>query len=252
MLSQEEKIYGTDYTPEQVVDQALTNKVQGISFTYTEPTIFYEFAYDTSKIARQKGLYNCFVTNGYTSPEAIKKISKYLDAAVVDFKGSGNAKFYREFSQVPQVKPIFDALLAYKKNKVFLEVTNLLIPKIGDNMADIKKLCSWIVDNLGPEIPFHFISFFPSYELDLPPTPVETLEKAHEIAKKAGLQYVYLGNVFGHKYESTYCPSCGALVIQRIGIDVTRFLLGKDCKCLKCGKKILLGGQRWVSASLWQ
>lgn len=251
-ISQEQEITGVSYTPEEVVKEALAHKCQGMSYTYTEPAIFAEFAYDTSKMARKKGLYNCWVTNGYTTPEAIKEVSKYLDAVVVDFKGSANPKFYKEFSQVPDVQPIFDALLAYKKNKMFLEVTDLLIPKIGDNLDDIKKLCRWVVENLGEETPMHFISFFPSYKLDLPATSTEALEKAYIIAKKQGLRYVYLGNVPGHKYESTYCPECGNLLIERKGILITRFLLKRDLKCPKCNEIIPIAGKDWIPKELWK
>lgn len=235
-ISQESDIIGENYTPKQVVELALRQGAQGISYTYTEPTIFYEFAYDTAKIAKRKNLYNNFVTNGYTAPEPIKKISKYLDAAVVDFKASGNEDFYRRFSSVPDVQPIYDALLTYKKNKIFLEVTNLLVPKYGDNMNDVRNFCKWIVENLGPETPVHFIRFFSSYKLHLPQTDIRVLEKAHDIAIEEGLKYVYLGNV-SHKYENTYCPACGTMLIERHNIYLMKFLLKDGC-CPECGEKI--------------
>jgi len=240
-------VIGENYTSEQLIDLAKKYNVQGFSYTYVEPTIFYEFSYDTAKLAKKNGLYNMFVTNGYTSPEAIKQISKYLDAAVVDFKGSANTKFYNEFSSVPSVDPIFDALLAYKKNKVYIEITDLIVPKLGDNMEDVKKLCKWIADNLGDKTPFHLIQFFPTHKLtDLPRTPIKTMEKAYEIAKKEGLKYVYLGNVHNHKLENTYCYNCGNLVIERTILGVKKFLLKKDFKCPKCGEEIPIFGKRWV------
>jgi pyruvate formate lyase activating enzyme len=245
-------VIGEDFTPEQVIEIAKTHNVQGFSYTYTEPTIFYEFAYDTSKLAKKQGFYNMFVTNGYTTPEAIKEISKYLDAVTLDFKGSANPDFYKRFSLVPKVEPIFDALSVYKKNKVYIEITDLIIPKIGDNLEDVKKLCEWIVNNLGEETPFHILQFFPTYKLlDLPRTPVETLEKAYEIAKKEGLKYVYLGNVHSHHLENTYCSNCGNLVIERTIMGVTRFLLKKDLKCPNCGDKIPIFGVKWISQNLW-
>jgi len=245
-------INGEEYTPKDIVDLAESYKCQGISYTYTEPTVQFEFAYDAAKLASKKGLYNMFVTNGYTRPEAIKEISRYLDAVTVDFKGSANPNFYKKFSQVPKVQPIFDALLAYKGNKVYIEVTDLLIPKIGDNLEDFKKLCKWIVDNLGNETPFHILQFFPTHELsDLPRTPLETLEKAYGIAKKEGMRYVYLGNV-SHKTESTYCPSCGNLVIERTIMGVTGFFLKKDLKCPRCGNKIPIHGTKWIPKNLWK
>lgn len=236
-ISQEwSEIYGQDFTPKQIVELAREQGVQGISYTYTEPTIQYEFAYDTAKLARKAELYNTFVTNGYTMPEPIKKISSFLDGAVVDFKASGNEKFYQKFSAVPKVQPIYDALLAYKESGIFVEVTDLLVPKYGENMEDVRKLCAWIANNLGPETPMHFIRFFSSYKLSLPQTDVAILEKAHSIAKEEGLKYVYLGNI-SHKYENTFCPACGTLLIERHNIFMTGSLL-KNGSCPKCGGKI--------------
>jgi pyruvate formate lyase activating enzyme len=252
-ISQEwTEITGKEFTPNAVVDLANSYKCQGISYTYTEPTVQFEFAYDIAKIASKKGLYNMFVTNGYTKTEAIKEISKYLDAATVDFKGSANPEFYKKFSLVPKVEPIFDALLAYKENKVYIEITDLIIPKIGDNLEDVKKLCKWIVDNLGEETPFHILQFFPTYKLlDLPRTPLETLEKAYDVAKKEGLKYVYLGNV-GHRLENTYCPKCGSLAIERTILGITKFLLKRGLKCFKCENKIPIFGVKWVPENLWK
>jgi len=248
-----EEIIGEEYTSKAVVDLAKSYNCEGISYTYTEPTVQLEFAYDTAKIASEKGLYNMFVTNGYTTPEAIKEISKYLDAVTLDFKGSANPEFYKKFSLVPKVEPIFDALLAYKQNKVYIEVTDLLIPKVGDNLDDLKKLCKWILDNLGDETPFHILQFFPTFKmLDLPRTPVGTLEKAYEIAKKEGLKYVYVGNVHGHEKENTYCPNCDTLAIERTIFGVSKFSLKKDLKCLKCGNKIPIFGTKWIPEKLWK
>jgi pyruvate formate lyase activating enzyme len=246
------EVTGEEFTPEAVVELAKNQNCEGISYTYTEPTVQLEFAYETAKIASEKGLYNMFVTNGYTTPKAIKKISKYLDAATVDFKGSANPEFYKKFSLVPRVEPIFDALLAYKKNKVYVEITDLLIPKVGDNLDDFKKLCKWVVDNLGDETPLHILQFFPTFKmLDLPRTPLTTLEKAYDIAKKEGLKYVYLGNV-SHRKENTYCPNCGTLAIERTILGVNKFSLKKDLKCLKCGNKIPIFGSKWIPKKLWK
>ena len=251
-ISQEAPISGENYSPEQIVKIAKKQGVQGISYTYVEPTIFYEFAYDTAKLASEQGLYNTFVTNGYTKPEAIKKISKYLDAATVDFKGSANPDFYRKFSQIPRVEPVFDALLAYKKNNVYLEITNLIVPEFGDSLEDLRKLCKWVVENLGNETPFHILQFFPTHRMtDVPRTPVEKLENAYKTAKEEGLKYVYLGNVHGHKYENTYCPKCGELVIERTIMGVKKFLLKRDLKCTHCGEKIPIHGVKWVPKELW-
>ena len=234
-------VEGEQWTPEKVVREAKVAGCQGVCYTYVEPTMFYEFASDCAKLATKAGLFNCWVTNGYTSSEAIKKISKNLDAAVIDFKSSGNPQAYAELSSVPDVQPIYDALLAYKKNKVFIEVTNLLVPQHGESMVDLKKLCRWMVDNLGPETPFHLIRFFPSYKLQLPSPDIKLLEKAYEIAKKEGLKYVYIGNAAGHKYESTYCPSCNKLLIERHGMMLKKNHLTKQSACPDCGTKVPIG-----------
>ncbi|MFH1229627.1 MAG: AmmeMemoRadiSam system radical SAM enzyme [Candidatus Aenigmatarchaeota archaeon] len=247
-----QKISGEKFTPEDIVGLAKNYNCQGISYTYTEPTVQFEFAYETAKLASKNGLYNMFVTNGFTTPKAIKRISKYLDAVTVDFKGSANPEFYKKFSSVPTVKPIFDALLAYKENKIYFEITDLLVPKFGDDLEDFRKLCKWIVENLGEATPMHVLQFFPTFKmLNLPRTPIETLEKAYEIGKKEGLKYVYLGNV-SHKYGNTYCHNCGTLAVERSIMGVTKFNLKKDLKCQKCGIKIPIFGTEWVPEGLWK
>ncbi|MCD6371502.1 MAG: AmmeMemoRadiSam system radical SAM enzyme [Candidatus Aenigmarchaeota archaeon] len=233
------EIVGEEYTPQQVINLALSYKCKSISYTYTEPTIFFEFAYEVSKLAVKEGLANTFVTNGYMTPEAIKRISKYLHAATVDFKGNGNLEFYRKYSSVPSIQPIFDSLIEMKKRKIFIEITNLVIPKIGDSEEEFKKLVKWIVDNLGEEIPFHILRFFPHYKLsNLEPTPIKKLERLWKIAKESGLKYVYLGNVPGSNKENTYCPECGNLLIKRAGFYSSVVGLNKKGECRKCGAKI--------------
>ncbi|MEM7820393.1 MAG: AmmeMemoRadiSam system radical SAM enzyme [Candidatus Aenigmatarchaeota archaeon] len=240
------EVEGEEWTPAQVVKSAKEAGCSGLCYTYVEPTMFFEFAADCAALANKAGLYNCWVTNGYTSPEAIKAISRHLDAAVVDFKASGNPKAYAQLSSVTDVQPIYDALLAYKKNKIFIEVTNLLIPQYGESLADMRKLCRWIVDNLGPDTPLHIIRFFPSYKLQLPSPDLKLLESAYEIAYNEGLRFVYLGNIAGHKYESTYCPGCGRLLIERYGIMVKKIDLSKDFRCPACKTKIPIAGTRWI------
>ena len=232
-----QEVVGEEYTPEEIVSLAVERECKTISYTYTEPTIFFEFAYDTSRLAKKKGLKNMFVTNGYMTPEAVEEISKYLDAATVDFKGSANSKFYLEFSSVPKVEPIFECLLEMKKRKIFIEITDLIIPRIGDKEEDFVKLVKWIHENLGSEIPFHILRFFPHYKLTgIPPTPISLMEKFAEKAKEIGMKYVYLGNIPGHELEHTYCPNCGEKLIERVGFFVRSKL--KVNKCPKCGTKI--------------
>ncbi|MGB9895936.1 MAG: AmmeMemoRadiSam system radical SAM enzyme, partial [Thermoproteota archaeon] len=247
-ISQEREIIGNNRTPEEVVDQARKYKATAISYTYTEPTINLEFAYDTSKVANQYGIKNTFVTNGSMSIEAIDLISKYLDAATVDFKGNANKNFYLKRMAVPGVDHIFEGLLALKEKKVHTEITNLVVPKEGDSLEDLKTLVKWVVNNLGPDVPFHVLRFFPNYLMnDVPPTPVETIEKSIKLAKDLGLRYVYAGNLPGHRSENTYCPNCGALLIERNGFFVTKVNLTQDNRCPKCGEKIPIVGEAKVS-----
>ena len=232
------EIVGEEYTPKQIVDLTLKFGCKAISYTYTEPTIFFEFAYDVAKLAVKKKIANTFVTNGYMTPEAIKKIAKYLHAATVDFKGNANLDFYRKFSLVPDIQPIFDSLLEMKKRKIFIEITNLVVPKVGDKEKDLKKLVKWIVDNLGNDIPFHLLRFFPHYKMsNLEPTPIEKLLKLAKITEEEGLNYVYIGNVPGIDKENTYCPKCGNLLIERSGFYSRIVGLDKKGRCNKCGYK---------------
>ncbi len=244
VISQEREIKGRDFPPEEVVKATIKHGCQGISYTYTEPTIFFEYAYDTAKIAHEKGLFNTFVTNGYMTPEAVRTIAPYLDAATVDFKGGGNPEFYKSFSAVPSVEPIYESLKEMKKQGIHIEITNLVVPKMGDSLDDIKKLATWIKDNLGEDTPFHLLRFHPNYQLtELPSTSISTLEKACEVSKEAGLNYVYIGNVPGHRYENTYCPNCGELLIQRFSFDIVKWRLTEDMRCPSCGQKIPIKGK---------
>ncbi|MBN2203378.1 MAG: AmmeMemoRadiSam system radical SAM enzyme [Candidatus Aenigmarchaeota archaeon] len=244
-LSCASNMAGDETSPQAVVEMAKRSNVQGIAYTYNEPTVFFEFALDIAKIAKKHGLYNIFVTNGYTSTKAIDMIAPYLDAATVDFKGSANPEFYKKFCSVPNVQPIFDALLAYKKNSVHVEITNLIVPNVDEDKKDFKKLCEWIVKNMGPKTPFHILRFYPSYKMsDRKETDVKILEECYKMAKEIGLEYVYLGNVSGHKYENTYCHNCGKMVIERTISGVIKFLL-KDNSCPFCKEKLPVNGLKW-------
>ncbi|MEM2900877.1 MAG: radical SAM protein, partial [Thermoplasmata archaeon] len=189
-ISQEKEISGKDFPPENVVKAAVNNGCLGISYTYTEPTIFFEYAYDTAVLAHQAGLFNTFVTNGYITPEAVRKISSYLDAATVDFKGGGDPEFYRKFSSVPSVEPIFESLKEMRTQGIHIEITNLVVPKIGDSIERTKDLAAWITKNLDRNTPFHLLRFQPNYELtDIASTDIRLLERSYEAAKEQGLNY---------------------------------------------------------------
>jgi pyruvate formate lyase activating enzyme len=233
-----------EMAPERVVKEALKTGSHGISYTYTEPTVFYEWAYDTAKLAHEAGLFNTFVTNGYMTTEAVEAISPYLDAVTVDFKGAGDPKFYREIIRVPSVEPIYDCLKALKRLGIHIEVTNLVVPKYGDSGERLRELAKWILDNLGEYTPFHILRFHPSYELiDLPATPQQVIEEGVKIARGVGLRYVYAGNVPGSAGESTFCHSCGELLVARYGFTIFRWRLEAEMSCPKCGVKIPIYGR---------
>ena len=244
MISQDKKIAGKHFPPEEVVKTARENNCQGISYTYTEPTIFFEYAYDTSVLARKIGLFNTFVTNGYMTPEAVKTIAPYLDAATVDFKGGGDPDFYKSYSAVPSVEPIYEALKEMRQNGIHIEITNLVVPKIGDSVDRVRELAAWIMGNLGKDTPLHLLRFHPDYQLTtIATTPIESLEKAYAVAKSEGLNYVYIGNVPGHPSENTYCPNCNELLIKRFSFEITKWNLAKDMRCPVCGQQIPIRGR---------
>ena len=243
-ISQRRRVEGWEVTPELLVKLAKEYDADGFSYTYNEPTIFIEFAADVGKLARKQGLFNTFVTNGYMTPEAIEVVKNFLDAATVDFKGNANKRFLQKYAGVSGAEPIFDTLVDLKKRGVFIEITDLVVPKIGDNLEDARKLARFIVENLGPDTPLHFLRFHPDYLLqDLPFTPVETLESHWKVAKEEGLEYVYIGNVPGHPLENTYCPRCGKAVIKRMGFYITEWNLDSENRCKFCGYKLNIRGR---------
>jgi pyruvate formate lyase activating enzyme len=232
---------GEETSPQRIIEIAKRYGVEGISYTYTEPTVFYEYALNIMKLAKKEGFYNVWVSNGYTNPQPIKNMARYLDAVNVDLKGDD--LFYKKICGGIGIKPVHDALKAYKENNVWVEVTNLIIPGYNDEQSKIAKLSEWVAENLGKETPLHFSAFFPNYKMtNVKPTPKETIEKAVEIAKKKGLKWVYGGNVWGNKYESTWCWNCGTKIIERFGFDVLSFAT----KCKKCGEAVDLKGLKWV------
>ncbi|HUJ84127.1 MAG TPA: AmmeMemoRadiSam system radical SAM enzyme [Candidatus Acidoferrales bacterium] len=248
MISQDKEVAGRLFPPDEVVKSALDSQCQGISFTYTEPTIFMEYAYDTAKLAREAGLFNTFVTNGYMTPEAVRTIAPYLDAATVDFKGGGDPDFYKSVMAVPNVEHIYETLKELKLGGVHIEITNLVVPKIGDSMGKILEMATWIKNYLGADTPFHLLRFHPDYKLTtVPATSIPDMEKAYMTAKHAGLNYVYLGNVTGHASEDTYCPNCNEAIIRRNGFDITQWKLTSDMRCPVCGQAIPIKGKLYRS-----
>jgi len=238
-LSHQRDVKTTEISPELAVEMAKRYKADGISYTYNEPTIFMEYALDTAELAHKNKLFNTFVTNGYMTPEAIDVAAGKIDAMTVDFKGNANTKFAMRYISIISEQPIFSSLLAMKEKHMFIEITDLIVPKVGDSLDDAKILIKWIYDNLGPNTPIHFLRFYPHYKMqDFPPTPVATLERHYRLAKKIGMKYVYVGNVPNNKYENTYCPNCGNLLIERSGLDIINYNITEDKKCPKCGEKV--------------
>jgi len=240
-----------EITPERVVELTKRYDCRGIAYTYIEPAIWFEFCYDTAKLAHKEGLYNVYVTNGYMSLEAWKEIRPYLNAANVDIKAFSD-RFYKEICGIPGgMKPVLDTCEWMVKSGVHLETTYLVVPGENDDAKEIGKFCKWSVEKLGPDTPTHFSRFYPYYKMtDREPTPVKTLETALKIAHDEGLRYVYIGNVPGHAGDSTYCPKCGELLIERYGFDITRYGL-KDKQCPKCGAKINIVGEYKPSKRAW-
>lgn len=235
-----------DLTPEQVVQLAKQRNCAGISNTYSEPTLWTEFAIDVGKLAHREGLTNNYVTNGYITIEALKELQPFLDAANVDVKAFTD-DFYKKICGVPSVRPVLDACEWMVKHGIHLETTYLIIPKENDDPEEIRKFCRWEVEKLGPDVPTHFSRFHPQYKTtDRDSTPVKTLERALEVAKEEGLHYVYIGNVPGHEADNTYCPKCGELLIERQGFSVTGYGL-KDHKCPKCKTVIPVVGEYTLS-----
>jgi pyruvate formate lyase activating enzyme len=243
-ISQRRKIEGVKAEPKDIVAQAEEHGCEGIAYTYNQPTIFMEYARDVGKIARSKKIFNIFVSNGFDTPETVAMMDEFLDCITVDFKGSGETNFVRSYIGIPNADPIFQTLLEIKRRgSVHTEITDLIVPNVGDSPQAAEKLCRWVYDNLGPDTPVHFLRFHPDYKMmDFPHTPLETLEKHHSIGKKAGLNYVYIGNVPGHPAESTYCPGCGQVLVGRYGYEITAYNLDTKNRCTKCGCKTPIVG----------
>jgi len=229
-------IVGDPCTPEDVVAAATRSGCRSVAYTYTEPTIFFEFAHDTAKLAHEEGLLNVFVTNGYMTSEALHMIKPYLDAANVDLKAF-NDDFYKEQCGAKR-KHVMETLQMMKSLGVFVEVTTLLIPGLNDDRKELEELASFVADSLGPDTPWHISRFHPTYKLtDRPPTPAESIHEARTIGLDAGLRYVYSGNLPGDEGENTVCYSCGYPLIERWGYRISKNAI-QDGRCPKCNATI--------------
>lgn len=227
-----------DLPPEQVVATALKTNSEGMCWTYNDPSIWLEYTLACSKLAKEKGLYCCYITNGFASNEHLENIAPYLDAYRVDIKG-GTRDAYRKVSGIAKFEGILENTRRAKFDfGLHVELVTNVTPTINDSEDSLRATARWIRDVMGTETPWHITRFYPYLDLShLPPTPIPTLERAYEIAKAEGLKYVYLGNVPGHEKEDTYCAGCKKLIIKRYGFSVLSNHI-TDGNCKFCGEKI--------------
>ncbi len=224
-------------SPQQAVDLAKEHNIDWIVYTYSEPTVFYEYMLETARKAKQAGLMNGMHSCGYINPEPLKQLLPYMDAVNIDLKGFSE-EFYNKIGLMASIRPVLESLKIIKGSGVWLEITCLIIPGVNDSPDKVREMSKWIVENLGGDVPVHFSRFYPQYKMtNLPPTPVSVLERCAEIAREEGIRYVYIGNVPGHNREDTYCPFCGRLLIDRDGYDIIENNI-ENGKCKFCGKEI--------------
>lgn len=227
-------IAGREASPEEIVEAALRTGSRSIAYTYTEPTVFFEYTYDTARLAQEAGIANVYVTNGYMTLEMLDQIHPYLDAANVDLKAFRKETYRRYIGAAFQ--PVLDSLIAMKRLGIWVEVTTLVIPHINDDPAELKDAAQFIATELGKDTPWHISRFYPGYKMiDHPPTPLTSLQQAQEIGFEDGLHYVYLGNVAGE--SNTYCHKCDTLLIRRHGYWIAQNRV-QDSHCPECGTTV--------------
>ncbi len=237
-LRSRESIPGEELPPEKAVKVALENGCRSISYTYTEPTIFFEYATDTARLARKKGLKNTFVTNGYQTQETIKEMKDLIDAANIDLK-SFSDDFYKKMCGA-RLQPVLDSIRLMHDAGIWVEVTTLVIPHQNDSSEELARLAKFLA-SVDKNIPWHISRFHSDYQMDATEeTPLETMQLAYGIGKKAGLNYVYMGNVLTETGQNTYCPKCGTLAVRRIGYRVEILSVQKNGKCKNCNHSIFL------------
>lgn len=223
-------------SPQQIIQAAKSAGSQSVAFTYNEPTTFFEYMIDVATQAKKENIGAVIVSNGYINEKPQSELLGVLDAYKVDLKGF-TEKFYSSICEA-ELKHVLDSLVRIKKSGVWLEIVNLVIPTLNDSEKEINEMSSWVVKNLGKDVPIHFTRFHPTYKIrNLPPTPISILERAHDLAVANGIRYAYVGNAPGHKWEHTYCPSCGQTLIKRYMYD-TKIVGMKKGKCTKCESAI--------------
>ncbi|MCX8094696.1 MAG: AmmeMemoRadiSam system radical SAM enzyme [Caldisericia bacterium] len=224
-------------TPQDLIKLAKSYNSKGISFTYNEPTIWFEYTLDVFKLAKEEDLYTVYVTNGTITSEGLNIISQYLDAFRVDIKAFYDSSF-KKITNVKGANFILERTIEAKKLGLHIEVITNVIPTVNDSIKEMEELAIWIKENLGPKTPWHITRFYPYMNFShLMPTPIKTLEMIKEIGDKVGLNFVYIGNVFGHPFENTYCPNCKSLVIKRAGFEILEYNVIHG-RCKFCGSDL--------------
>jgi len=235
MVRERHLVMGEEASPEHIVSAAEKSGCHSIAYTYTEPTIFFEYAYDTARLAHEAGLANIYVTNGYMTEEMLETFHPYLDAANVDLKAFRDETYRRYVGA--RLQPVLDTMKVIKRLGIWLEVTTLVIPDINDGDGELKDAADFVTNELGADTPWHISRFFPAYQVtDVPPTPVETLRRGREIGLEAGLRYVYVGNTPGE--ANTVCYKCGHMLIRRSGYRILENHVQSDGRCPNCGTPV--------------
>jgi pyruvate formate lyase activating enzyme len=228
-----EEVSSVRMLPERVVDMAMKAGCPSIAYTYTEPVIFYEYMYETAKLGKGKGVRSVMITNGFIKEKPMRELCKHLAAVKVDLKAFSE-KFYRDICD-GTLKPVLETLTLLKEVGIWHEIVVLIVPTLNDGEKETIELCKWVKEELGPDVPVHFTRYHPTYKIkNIPSTPVKTLERARTIAVEEGLKFAYVGNVPGHRWENTYCPRCGEILINRIVYHTDASGL-KDGTCKHCG-----------------
>ncbi len=236
MPREQDAIAGSPATPQQIAQAAVRTGCASVAYTYTEPTIYAEYALDTAREAVALGLKNVFVSNGYMTPELLRLMAGLIHGINVDLK-AGRGEFYHRISGAA-LEPVLANLKLIQQLGIWLEVTTLVIPGLNDNEDELRWIARYLFDELGPDVPWHISRFYPQYKMTAtPPTPAVTLERAWRIGREVGLRYVYVGNVPGHDTESTRCPGCGTVVIERYAYQ-TRVRALREGKCIRCGTAV--------------
>ncbi len=224
-------------TPEMIVKTAIAKSCPTIAYTYSEPTVFYGYMHDCAKLGREKGVGSVMISNGFMLEEPLKELCKVLTGVKIDLKGF-TEKFYKDLCS-GELKPVLETLVRLKNYGMWFELVVLIIPTKNDSPSEISQMCDWIMKNIGPDVPVHFTRFHPTYKLkNLPPTPVNTLERCYKIAQDKGLNFPYIGNVPGHKGEHTYCPKCKKVIIRRVGFMILKNKVSSKGQCQLCDHPI--------------